>query len=200
MLKSEGVINYLKENLDSENFISMFLAGSVPEELEPKSDLDFFFVIRGEKKDEFFEELTSLMDKFLKDEKNVIYSFFRGPIKFEHKGLVHFLVYTDESYDENGSMFSSERLPVLKGLLGSAELLGGKNFDELLREFDLDDEEKTEVDVKKGQNKYEILKEEGTVNYPEWKKTEKGWKFERTELKVSGWQKDYYVSYFEKRK
>ncbi|MCA9485961.1 MAG: hypothetical protein KC506_03905, partial [Nanoarchaeota archaeon] len=187
-------------NLNSERYISFFLAGSVPEVLEPKADLDFFFVIPGNQREEFFGELTGLMNKFLEGEEEVIYSFFRGPIKFEDKGLIHFLVYTDESYDENGSMFTSERLPVLKGLLGNAKVISGKSFDELLESFDFEDSERVKTDLKKGESKYEILKEKGTVNYPEWKKTAEGWKFMRTELKVEGFLKEYLLGYFGKRK
>ena len=46
------------------------------------------------------------MDKFLEKHSGITYSFFRGPLKYKHKGLIHFIVYT---YSENNPDFNDRK-------------------------------------------------------------------------------------------
>ena len=54
MIKSEEVISCIKK-LNPKNYVSIFTVGSIPKILIPKSDLDIIFVIKAEKKNEFFK-------------------------------------------------------------------------------------------------------------------------------------------------
>ena len=88
IITSEKVIEYLKENLNLEECISIFLVGSTPEKLIPGSDLDIVIVIKSKTKNKFLDHLKSIMDKLVDKNKNITYSFVHGPVKFEDKGLI----------------------------------------------------------------------------------------------------------------
>ena len=200
MTTSAEIINYLKKNVDKENYVSMLLVGSKPSELLPGKDLDIFLVIKGRRKNEFFENLVAKMDKFVEDNPNIIYSFFRGPIKDENKFLIHFVIYTEEKEVDpnNKEIFINEQRTVLKNLTNSAELISGKSLNELLKKIDLNEKDKINGVLDKTREKYEILKKENYIDYPEWKKTKEGWKMLRTKKLLSKYLRNYLLGYFEK--
>lgn len=200
MISSTEIISYLKSNINKENYVSMLLVGSKPPELLPGKDLDIFLVIKGWRKNEFFEDLVAKMDKFVEDNSNITYSFFRGPIKDENKFLIHFVIYTEEKEvdSNNKEIFINEQRTVLKNLTNSAELISGKSLSELLENVDLNEKEKISGALNKTKEKYEILKRENYVNYPEWKKTKKGWKMRRTKKRLSKYLRNYLLNYFER--
>ena len=103
MVTSKEAIDYVKKNLDGKNYISMFVAGSIPNELIPQSDLDIFIIVNGEYKNKFFNNLKEIMDEFVSKNKETVYSFFRGPLKYRNKGLIHFMVYVTENNNELGT-------------------------------------------------------------------------------------------------
>lgn len=197
---SEEVIKFLRESLNKENYFSFFVGGSVPEKLISQSDLDLFFVVKDRRKNEFFENLVNIMDKFIQKNPKVVYSFFRGPIKYKNKGLIHFLIYTHGAgYDkENKEYFLNEHRTVLKSLFSKSKLISGKPLRELFNGFDLNERVATEKAKSRSNEKLEILRKEGYVNFPEWKKTDSGWKLLRTKKICSGFLKNYLIGYFEK--
>jgi hypothetical protein len=169
--------------------------------LIPESDLDLFFVIDETKKDVFFNSLTQLMNLYIgRSDKKITYTFFRGPIKYKTKGLVHFLVYTisKNPNQTNKELFINEHKTVLISLVNTAKLIYGKNLNELVRDVNLKDSVQLENNVNRLKEKYEILKQEGYIDYPEWKKTRKGWQFLRTKKFASSFLKEYLLKYFEK--
>ena len=42
----------------------MFIAGSIPERLLPRSDPDIFFIVNNDSKDEFFHSLSKIRNRF----------------------------------------------------------------------------------------------------------------------------------------
>lgn len=96
IISSKQVINYFKRNVNLDNCVSVFLAGSTPNKLVPESDLDIFIVIEEKYKNKFLDNLVKIMNKFIKQNENVTYSLLRGPIKYKTKGLIHFNIYTQE--------------------------------------------------------------------------------------------------------
>jgi len=200
MVKSSEVLEYLKGNLDFGNCVSVFTAGSISDELVPQSDFDVFIVIDKKKKNEFFDNLIEIMDKFVEEGKEVIYSLFRGPIKFEKEGLIHFLVFYDgKDFDENErELFRNESIMVLKSLKESGRVLYGKKVGDLIRDVDLKDSGEIGKRKKRLKEKLKLIKESGHVDYPEWKRIRGEWKLSRTKIKASKFLRDYLIGYYEK--
>ena len=200
MLTSKKVLEYLKKNVSDKNIASMFVAGSLPEKLLPGSDLDIICVIKEEKKNEFFENIIAIMDELLKNQKNITYTFFRGPIKLEKDGLIHFVIYTEsEKQDfQDREQFVGESRPVLKGFLSNNYLLKGKSVEELTKEVDFLNTEISEKDLNNMLKKRKILLEKGTINYPLWNEINGDWTFSRKEIKANSFLKQYLLKYYEK--
>lgn len=202
MTKSTEVIDYIKNNLDSKNFETIFAAGSLPDELIGGSDLDIFCIIKSERKNEFFEDIKEKMDKFLKNKPKLKYSFFRGPIKYKNKGLIHFLVYTHEDNPkdlDSSELFINELRQILKSYLSTGIVLCGKKLQLLMKNINLNDEQAIIEGISKTRKKYEILKKTNTINFPQWKKTSKGWKLLRTRIVASQYFRKYLIGSFEKK-
>jgi len=200
MLSSGEVIKYVSANINRLNYSSMFIAGSLPEKLIPTSDLDIFFVIKGWKKDNFFENLTEVMDGYIKKHKEVTYTLFRGPIKYKHKGLIHFIVYTEERKHDfsDREQFIGESRPVLKTLLKNGKVVRGKSLESLLLGINWSDVNTIENDIANMKRKYSILQKENKINYKQWKRTPNGWKYLKTTKHVSKFLKEYLTHYFKK--
>ena len=131
MIKSKEVLNILEEEIDPNNYISFFIAGSLPNKLEPNTDFDLFFVIKSKKVQEFFSNVTTIVSKIIRDKSKLTYSFFRGPLKYKDKALLHFIVYTDSL--RRGSLtkreqFINEDPLVLKSLLKKSKIILEKNI------------------------------------------------------------------------
>lgn len=167
MVSSREIIKYIKKNLDKKDYSSMFIAGSLPQNLVPTSDLDIFFVIPSSKKDYFFDNLSSIMDNFVKIHKGIIYSFFRGPIRYKHKGLIHFLIYTEEKIPNfnNTEQFVSESRLVLRKLLKTARVIRGKSLRELTKEADLKNKVVASKNVEKMKEKYNLLQNHNKISF-----------------------------------
>ena len=177
MVTSKEIISYLNENLDKNTYISFFISGSLPEKLVPQSDLDLFFVIDETKKDIFFDKLSKLIKKYInQSNEKITYTFFRGPLKYKDKGLIHFLVYTTNKNTEplNKELFINEHRTVLISLIHSAKVINGKDLYELTRSVDLKDFHQLKSNNNRSNEKYILLKKEGYINYPEWKKNNPG--------------------------
>jgi len=200
MVESKEVIEYLLNHLDLKNCVSMFVAGSVPEVLEPQIDLDVFFVIDERKKAVFFDNLVEVTDKFVKKNSGVVYSFFRGPIKFERKGLIHFSVYTESNNytAENKELFVNEHTTMLRSLLKTGKVLYGKSAKMLLKDVDLSNTDSINEHKERSREELRILKEKSYVDFPEWKKTSLGWKLVRTKIKADAFLRKDLIGYFEK--
>ena len=118
MITSNKVINYLKKNLIKENYVSMFLAGSQPKVLIPQSDLDIFIIIKNKRRNEFFNNLTKIMDNLILKNKEITYILTRGPNKRKFKGLVHFLIYTEEKCKEKVRESAEANPPITSDKIG----------------------------------------------------------------------------------
>ena len=133
MVSSKQVINYVKDNLNSKYYLSFFIAGSMPNKLLPQTDLDIFIVINGKYRNEFFDNLTNIMDKFISKDRSITYSLFKGPIKYKTKGLIHFIIYTEEGNDEYGNreQFKHELRGTLKKFIETGKIIKGKPIKDL---------------------------------------------------------------------
>jgi len=198
----KDVVNYLKNSLNRENLETIFVVGSLPEELVGGSDLDIICVIKSENKDEFFEDVKNKMDNFLKDKPRLKYSFFRGPLKYKNKGLIHFLVYVYEKNPKNpksSELFVNESVQVLNSYLTTGKVLFGKKPSMLVKNVNQGNLQKLNIGIAKTKSKYEILKKKNTINFPQWKKTSNGWKLLRNRIFASKYFRNYLINYFEKR-
>lgn len=200
MVSSKEVINYLKNNLNSKYYLSFFIAGSVPNELLPQTDLDIFIVINGKYRNGFFDNLTNIMDKFISKNKSVAYSLFKGPLKYKTKGLIHFIIYTEEGNDEYGNreQFKHELRETLKNFLRTAKIIHGKSINELIKNIDFFKKDERLDNKKVISEKYETLKEKGYIQYKEWKKTKKDWQLVKVKKYPNKFFKEYLTHYFEK--
>lgn len=200
MKTSKEVILYLKKNLDIHNLLTVFYAGSIPNELTSESDLDIFIVMKKGKEDRFLNNLTRTMNKFIEKDNSVTYSFFRGPLKYKNKGLIHFIIYTEEHMPTTsfGDAFKDEIREVLKTLAQSAKVIKGKNPKAILKKIDLNVASKKGHDITKLKNKYKIFQEKNYIKYREWKKTKAGWRFNPTKKYASKFFRTYLMHYFKK--
>lgn len=200
MVSSKEAIEYIKNNIDENNLVSMFVAGSLPNELTPKTDLDIFFVIKDSKKDDFFENLSFIMNKFIAKYKGITYTFFRGPIKYKNKGLIQCLIYTETTTPDfnDREQFVGESRHILKSLISTAEVIKGKSLLALTKGIDWSNIEKAKEDIDNMKRKYSLLQEKNKISYPEWKKTKNGWRFLRTNKYVSKFLKEYLSNYYSK--
>lgn len=198
MVTSKEAIDYVKRNLNKRDYVSMFVAGSLPKKLLPQSDLDIFFIVDGKYKNQFFDNLKKIMDEFVSKNKSVTYSFFRGPLKYKYKGLIHFLIFTHEKELDmtNKELFLNEHISVLKNHLKSAKIIYGKSLSYLLKNMNWERKDTSGTDWIKRKRK--LLREENVIQYRLWKKTKKGWKFIRIRKKPSKFLKEYLLKYFSK--
>lgn len=188
--------SYLKDNLKLDCLRSLFIAGSVKEEFSGGSDIDIFVIIYEDKLNSFLDDLTQKMNKFIEDNPSFIYSYFRGPIKFEEKILLHFVIYTDNpDKPKKVEDFQNEPPQVFEGILKRYDLISGEDPINLKGEMNLDEpsrEEREEYMKKKA----EYFFKEDIVKYSEWKKENKEWKFISSQIKLSSWQKEHLEKYF----
>ena len=178
----------------------MFVAGSIPEELIPKSDLDIFIVVDGRYRNEFFNNLVAIINPFVKKRKGLTYSFFRGPLKYKNKGLIHFIIYTEEWNNEYGNreQFKHELRETLKNFLKTGKVIMGKSINYLVRDVDFSKRDIKYDNTKVIGEKYKTLKDKGYIKYKKWKKTKKGWKLMRARKYPSEFFKNYLLNYFKK--
>jgi len=200
MISSKEVIEYIKKNMDPLHYLSFFVAGSAPKSIAPKSDLDLIFVIKGEYKNQFFESLKCIMDKFLSKDNSAVYSFFRGPLKYQDKGLIHFVIYTEEGSDEFGNreQFKHELRETLKNFLNNGKVVNGKSIKFLLKKVDFtkrDDKFANHLVLKE---KYAVLKNKGYIQFKEWKNTSRGWRLVKSKKYPNKFFRNYLINYFEK--
>ncbi|MGV8168444.1 MAG: hypothetical protein ACP5N3_00140 [Candidatus Nanoarchaeia archaeon] len=200
IVRSSEVIEYLKERINPKYYETLFTAGSLPEKLVPQSDLDIFVSVKHEYKNEFFNQLTTVMDSYIAEHKEVKYSLYRGPLKYKHKGLVHFLCFTDEICQdlENRRPFRNENRRVLKTLLNNYSLIGGDPLEKVLDGVNIYEEERNEYELNKFKTKLEILKEKGYNAHRSWKQKNGEWNFYRERKYASQFLKEYLIRYYEK--
>lgn len=195
--KSADLINFLKNSIESKNYVTMLVAGSKPEILGPQTDLDIFTVVRDEKRDEFFENLKLAMNNYLKDYSGTKYSLYRGPLKYKNHGLIHFLCYTDEHNTDDVVSIYNENRTVLRTLI-NVPAISGKNLSNILSGINIYDESKISLEKEKYLKKLNILKEKGYNQHREWKKEGDEWVFEYTKKYASKFLKEYLIHYYEK--
>jgi hypothetical protein len=199
MTKSLEVLTYLKKNLNKNNCISLFYAGSIPEELIPQSDLDIYYIIKNSRKNHALDELSNMMNKFISEHNGVTYSFYRGPIKYKNKGLVHFLIYLENQIEgKSRQAFSQENKPVLKSISSSAVVLLGKHPKELLEEVVLDDNIGINKSMDSWKKKRDKLLKHNRIYHPSWKKIDGEWDFVRVYKTPSNFLRAYLLKYYEK--
>jgi hypothetical protein len=178
----------------------MFIAGSTPDELFPESDLDIFIVMKHGHEDRFFDNLTYIMDKFLYGDKTVKYSLFRGPLKYKNKGLIHFIVYTEEPLKKGYTTdaFKHELRHVLESLNKTAKIIQGKSIKELIKDVNLKDKKTADSHLDRIRKKYSTFRNKNFIRYRQWKKTPKGWRFVPTWRYCSKYFRTYMNHYFKK--
>ena len=128
--------------------------------------------------------------------------FFRGPLKYKHKGLIHFIVYTqNKKYPDtnNREQLIGETLPVLKSLIDGAKVIVGKDLQSLTKDVDFSNMNTLEVDISSFKRKYDLLINKQKTSYRAWTKTRNGWRFRRQTKKVGDFLRDYLKNYYEKR-
>ena len=194
---SGEVINYLKKNLDKRNYLSMFITGSIPEQLVPQSDLDIFIIIKNSNRNQFFNSLTQIMDKFIINKKQITYSFYRGPLKYKYKGLIHFIIYTDIKTRE-GVSFNDEHLQLLKSFKEKAKIISGKTICELTSDIDWSLKEDKDMNKKWLKKKYDLFKKTKSINHKKWVKIGNNWKIRRIWKKPSKFLTGVLNEYYEK--
>ncbi len=188
--------DYLKRNIKQDCVRSLFVAGSVKDKLLIGSDIDIFAIVYKNKLNSFLNDLTKNMRLFIKNNPKFTYSFFRGPIKFESKILLHFIIYTDNlNRIKSVQDFQNEPPQVFEGILNKYDLILGEDPIRIKGEMDLDNSSRHK------REEYMKLKSEyffrnGAVKYKEWKKKNSNWVFADTIIKLSPWQKDKLGKYF----
>ena len=192
--------NFL-DNFLKQKFItycsSVFLAGSVPDKLTNGKDIDVFVVINDKNVNLFLTEVSKFMNNIVKENPSITFSFLRGPIKFNNKGLVSFLVYTEsEKFSaKDKRLFVNERKIILKKLMKTGKVIYGKPINEIVGNFDFDNSilEKEKEELRK---KGKCLNDNGYLDYPEWKRICGKWKFIRMKRKPSDKSKNIIKKYF----
>lgn len=196
---SSSVVKYLKNNLTKRYYESLFYIGSKPEFLVPQSDFDIFFIVKNNKKNEALNELHHLMTGFVKKNKNITFSFYKGPIKYKHKGLVHFLIYLkDEVPKKSNLAFSQDHKVVLKNAMKQCNLIEGTHPKELLKHVNLDDEENVNASMNKWREKKKRLIEKNIMSNNCWKKKNNDWLLKKVYKTPSLFLRNYLIKYFEK--
>ena len=198
MTTSKEVIKYLEKNLDKKNILSMFIAGSIPLELIPGSDIDIFIVAKDKKEQKLLDNISSSMNQFKKVNNQITYTFYRGPIKYKHKGLVHILFYTEkESNKKMRYAYTSENTPVIKSHLKNAKIIYGKSIREIIKDIKLTNELYADAN-KRWTNKYKILLKKNRIKHPCWKKKNNRWIMEYHRKSPSKYLREYLIKYYKK--
>jgi hypothetical protein len=200
MKKSVEVIDYIKNNIDSRNYISLFVSGSIPEYLIKKKDLDIFVIMKKERTQQCLNNIDSIMKEYLHNENDTAYSFFRGPIKHTYKGLVSFSIYTDDDATIRASIYH-ENLKFLEQVQKTEKTLGGKKLCEVLKDAPHATMLKTDASKnKKAHDRYKTLIEKNYIKYPQWTKIAGEWELVSKYKKTGKWYKQYLIEYFNKWK
>ena len=197
MTTSSEAIYYLKKSLDKRYYVSMFISGSLPKELEPGTDLDLFIVMKDKFRNNFFNNLDKIMKNFIKKNKKITYAFFRGPIKYKNKALIHFIIYTDIPTKERVA-FRQELLQILKNHKKNAKILYGKSINDLVKGIDLEDKEKQKAHIEKIRKRQRLFKKTGYIAYRKWKKVNGHWVLRRTWIKPGKFLKPHIKKYYQK--
>ncbi|MFH1325464.1 MAG: hypothetical protein ABIH49_01685 [archaeon] len=186
---------YLKKSVPKKYVRSLFIAGSAKEELPPGSDVDTFFVAYKETLNEFLNDLTSKLKSFVKRNPSFMYTYFRGPIKFENKILIHCVIYTNGKGPGKIEDFQNEPPQVFEGILKKYDVILGDNPIKIKPEMDLGKKPHKEREeyMKRKANEFW---NRNSVTYREWKKTKDKWAFEIKTIKLSPWQKEHLEKYF----
>ncbi|MCF7866810.1 hypothetical protein K9L67_01705 [Candidatus Woesearchaeota archaeon] len=197
-MKTKKIINYLKNNLNKENIGSMFLAGSQPEYLDMKKDIDVFFIMKRGRENEFLDDLTSRSETLVSSSKDMTYSFFRGPLKFSDKGLVHYIIYSEKplKHEKSSDAFVNEAKQVLKCAGVKNTLIFGRTPSDYLIDVDLNDRNVLRKESDKFRTKYESFLENNFIEFGEWVKNSGAWSFERSRIYPDNFQKRYLKKYF----
>lgn len=177
----------------------MFVAGSMPRELVPQSDLDIFIVIKNRYRDAFFNNLKSIMNKFTRDKRNLTYSFYGGPLKYKNKGLIHFIICTDVRTHE-GASFEEGLLQMLKHfkVSGNVKIISGENIAKLAKNVDWNDKKRAKKDIESVSKHYAELINKKYVVYKQWKIVNGNWTFTKTWKKPSRFLFDYLCRFYKK--
>jgi len=197
---SKEIIKYLKTNLNKKYYESMFTAGSLPEKLIPKSDLDIFIIIKNEYINPFFDNLNLIMKEFTKKNKSVIYELFRGPIRHRNKGLIHFMVYTQKPTEtpEDHAPFMEEHYYTIRSLMKTANIISGKKLRSIVDLKKLKKEESGKAQYARSMEKYKIILKENIAPWREWTKTKKGWKLIKKNRRLNNFFREYLIKYYKK--
>lgn len=197
--RSNEVVEYLKNNLTKKYYESLFYIGSKPEFLVPQSDFDIFFIVKNDKKNEALDELHYLMSKFVKQNEGVAFSFYKGPIKYKYKGLVHFLIYLrDEVPGKSNLAFSQDHKVVLKNAINLCTLVRGTHPEDLLKHVNLNDEENIGASMDKWREKKKRLIDKNIMSNNCWKKKDDEWSLKKVYKTPSFFLRNYLLKYFDK--
>ena len=190
--------DFLTGAIFSRHVRSVFVAGSFADEIVPGSDLDLFIIVHKKHLNSFLNSFSRKLKLFIDKNPSFIYTFFRGPIKFENKKLIHCVIYTDGKVG-NVSDFQNEPPQVFEGILNKYEVLIGEDPKIIAPEMNLNEPSRNERESYMRQ-KAKYFWDEGKVVYREWVKVGESWKFERKTIELTGWQKEHLKKYFEEYK
>ena len=188
-MKTSKVIEELKR-LPLNTYYSFFRVGSASEDLEKGGDLDLVFVINEEHMTKFFDSAVKTLNSLKKLDKDLDFTFFRGPIRYKNKKLIHVVVYTKQQ-------FINENQPVLKNYLDTGKVISGISLKNLLRDVKFT---KLKENLEQMEAKWGKILLTGKINFPEWKKIGNNWELVRTEIVLGDFQKEYWHKYIQKHK
>jgi hypothetical protein len=183
------IIKELKK-IPNNTYLSFFKIGSANNSIEEGSDIDLVFVIDEYVKNTFFDEALKRLMTLKKKDVKLDYTFFRGPIKYSDKKLIHFLVYTKEQ-------LLGENQPVLKSYLKSGKVIKGMKISNLLKGLKFD---RLLEDQKHMEDKWKKIMCCNKIRYPEWSKTKNGWALKPKEIRLDSFQKVCWNNYTSKFK
>jgi len=199
MVTSKEVIAFLRQHVSKQKYVGIFYAGSLPKILIPGSDLDIFLVMKHNKDQECLNELSTLMKIVQKNHTEITYSFYRGPVKYKHKGLVHFIIYSQNKQKNNPSAhFLEENRQVLANLKKSAKTIIGKHPRTILGNFDVHDSNSNKETRERWIKKYKRLLRYNRIQHREWKKIRGKWKFRYTYKQPNKYLREYLIKYYKK--
>jgi hypothetical protein len=197
MITSNQTIEYIKKNLDKKNYLSLSISGSMPANILPKGDLDIFLIMRKDRQQQCLENLNTIMRDFVKRDKKVTYSFFRGPIKYAWKGLISFSIYNDDKPDQRESIFYEDK-QFLKNVMKKSKTIGGVDIKDILKKRPILNDAINDAKIKKLKSKYKTLLKKNYIKYPQWKKIEGKWALVSNYRYAGKWYREYMINYYEK--
>lgn len=191
--ETKQLLRAAQQTINPKYVQSLFVAGSRPTQLTKQQDIDIFTITKHKYTENILEQLDETFAKTLN--KTATHSFIDGPIKYQHKGLVHLLVYTDNK-NHPASIYNVPN-PILHSWVNTSETLVGDDLENILNTTALITKENLQASIQS----MERRKKQVQKNYfrpKQWIKKTQGWNYQRKQVHLSKFRKEYLQNYFDR--